>query len=66
MANGGAQHRLAHFLDDGVLPMLDDRGDDGIEGHGRTRGRAGTIPITHDTPLVKSSAKKFATTGSAD
>src|SRR5262249_53539809 len=33
---GGAQHRLAHLLDDGMQPMLDHRGDDrigGVHGH---------------------------------
>ena len=30
---GGAQHRLSHLLHDGMQPMLDHRGDDGIEGH---------------------------------
>src|SRR6185503_12894326 len=36
-----AQHRLSHLLYDGMQPMLDERGDDWIEDHGRLATLAG-------------------------
>jgi hypothetical protein len=59
---GGAQHRLAHLLDDGVQPVLDHRGDDGIEGHGRLAGGQGGSDHLWTTLRQVLSEENLATT----